>query len=80
MSVSKDQVPLIAAAAELARTSPQAWSKFLTEVARYTDVGKDQLVACPMQSLEWFQGKTVERVQMYQLLSTCLLEANKLQK
>ena len=67
---------LILAAAELARSSPEAWSRFLT---RFGDYAEDKIVECvqaPLDMLPVAQGRAQALVKLGQLLEDCIKTAD----
>jgi len=74
----KTDIELVRRTAELARSSPTAWSAFVAEFRKYADRIKDQCVASPIVDLPVRQGIARGVVGDLILFETCVVEADRL--
>lgn len=66
-------------AAQLARTSPEAWNNFLGEVQRVADKTKDQVLDVPLDVLQSSRGYALAHRDLYVALQQCKEQSDKIQ-
>lgn len=71
---------LIKAAAELARTAPETWGRFVAAFEVHNDTQRDQVVQSPLDTLQGAQGRARESAHLLKLLKDCVATADKLKE
>lgn len=69
---------LTIATADLARRSPEEWSKFLAAFRAHSNVRRDQCVSSPVEQLQVTQGRAQESVALLRIFETCLQAADRI--
>ena len=70
--------PLILAGADLAKSSPENWRRFLAGLAVRSDYLRELLVNSPDETLRMHQGHARELAQLLKTLQNCTQLAEKL--
>lgn len=70
---------LVLAAARIARTSPDAWGRFIAAVQSYSSQQITHCIQSPLELLPVAQGRAQATARLYGILAECLSSADKLE-
>ena len=76
MTVETD---LTLAAARIARSSPDAWDRFLAAVQAYSSQQITHCIQSPLEQLPVAQGRAQATARLYGLLAECVSSADKIE-
>lgn len=76
MTVESD---LTLAAARIARSSPDAWDRFVAAVQAYSSQQIQNCIQSPLETLPVAQGRAQATARLYGLLAECISSADKIE-
>jgi hypothetical protein len=73
------ETDLITAAARIARSSPDAWDRFVAAVQAYSSQQITHCIQSPLDLLPVAQGRAQATARLYGILAECIASADKLE-
>jgi hypothetical protein len=70
---------LTLAAARIARSSPDAWDRFVAAVQAYSSQQITNCIQSPLETLPVTQGRAQATARLYGLLAECISSADKIE-
>lgn len=77
---SQPELPLVVAAARLARTAPPDWNQFVDAVVTYANQQAMACILSPVENLQVAQGRAQMAHRIAALLQGCVSMADKLER